>query len=246
MKYIIANWKAYVVNKKDAEILLNKSCEAAKKISSEVVICPPYTFLAEFKQKKNIHFGAQDVFWEDEGAYTGEITFPMLKELGVEYVIVGHSERRAYFSESDELVNKKVKAALKSGFKVILCVGEKERKEKNVIPRVVAEQVAAGLKGVPKNKLVNLLVAYEPIWAIGSGSSDTPENAYQAALYIRKTIGDLYKNIKMGKNIKFLYGGSVNSQNVTDFTKHIGIDGVLVGGASTKYGEFVEMLELVG
>ncbi len=246
MKYIVANWKAYIVNKKEASVLLRKTYEAARKNSSEVVICPPYTFLTEMKKNKNVHFGAQNVFWEDGGAFTGEITLPMLKELGVEYVILGHSERRAYFSETDDMVNKKVKAALKAGFKVILCVGEKERKEKNIIPSLVAEQLRADLTGVAKSKLVNLIIAYEPIWAIGSGSSDTPENAYQAALYIRKTIADIYKNAKAGKNMKFLYGGSVNSKNILDFMSHIGIDGVLVGGASVKYTEFQKMIKLVG
>jgi triosephosphate isomerase len=246
MKYIVANWKAYVVNKKDANILLDKTYEAAKKSSSEIVVCPPNTFISDIKKGKNIHIGAQNVFYEDKGAYTGEVTLPMLKELGVKYVILGHSERRAYFSETDEMINKKVKAVLRAGLKVILCVGEKERKEKNIIPEVVAKQVIADLKGVPKNKLTNLMVAYEPIWAIGTGSSDTPENAYQAALYIRKTIGDIYKNTKAGKSVKFLYGGSINSQNIMDFVSYIGIDGVLVGGASTKYGEFKKMIELVG
>jgi len=246
MKYIIANWKAYIVSKKDALLLLDKTNKAAKKSSSEVIVCPPYTFLADAKKMKNIRIGAQNVFYADKGAYTGEVTLPMLKELDIEYVILGHSERRGYFSETDEVINEKVKAALKAGLKVILCVGEKERKEKNVIPEIVAEQVRADLKGVPKSKLTDLLVAYEPIWAIGTGASDTPENAYQAALYIRKTIGDIYQNVKAGKSVKFLYGGSVNSQNVMDFVGYIGIDGVLVGGASVKYGEFEEMIRLVG
>ncbi len=246
MKYLVANWKAYVTDKKEASILFKKTSEEAKKNYSEVIICPPYTFLSDFKKGKNVHLGVQNIFWEDKGAYTGEITLPMLKGFGVEYVILGHSERRAYFSETDEMINKKVKAVLKAGFKVILCVGEKERKEKNIIPEIVARQVRADLKRVPKNKLKNLMIAYEPIWAIGTGSSDTPENAYQAALYIRKTIAELYKNDKLGKNIKFLYGGSVNSKNILDFLNYIGIDGVLVGGASVGYNEFKKIIKLAG
>ena len=205
----------------------------------------PFPFIPDTRQDWDMKIGVQDAFWEGSGAYTGEVTLEMLKNLNIDYVILGHSERRNYFEESDEIVNKKVKAALKAGFKVILCVGEKVRKEENVIPSIVAEQIKADLAGVPKTKIHNVMVAYEPIWAIGTGLSDTPENAHQAALYIRKTVGDMY-NAKTGMGVKVLYGGSVNSKNVLDYVNYHGIDGVLVGSASAKKEEFTKMIKLVG
>ncbi|MBI3671370.1 triose-phosphate isomerase [Candidatus Azambacteria bacterium] len=245
MKYLIANWKAYITSHKDAKALFKATQASAEASMSEVIICPPFPFIPDVKQNWDMALGVQDVFWEEKGAYTGEVTLEMLKNLNVEYVILGHSERRNYLGETDEVVNKKVKAALKAGFKVILCVGEKERKEENVIPTIVAEQIRADLDGVPKTKIPNILVAYEPIWAIGTGLSDTPENAHQAALYIRKTIGDMY-HTKLGVGIKVLYGGSVNSKNVLDFVNYHGIDGVLVGSASAKKDEFTKMIKMVG
>ncbi len=245
MKYLVANWKSYITSHKDAKALFLATRDEADACLSEVIVCPPFPFLPDIKQDWDMAAGAQDVFWETKGAYTGEVTLDMLRNLNVEYVILGHSERRKYFEESDEVINKKVKAALKAGLKVILCVGEKQRKEKNVIPKIVAEQIKANLAGVPKTKIHNVMVAYEPIWAIGTGLSDTPENAHQAALYIRKTIGKMY-HTKLGMGVKVLYGGSVNSKNVLEFVNYHGIDGVLVGSASTKKDEFTKMIKLVG
>ncbi len=245
MKYLIANWKSYITDRKEANSLfLGVKKTIQKNSGCKVIICPPYPFLSDASES-NLTIGAQDVFWEKNGAYTGEVTLDMLKNLNVEYVILGHSERRAYLGETDDIINKKLKAALKAGFKVVLCVGEKQRKEPNVIPSVVADQVKAAFLDIPKSKVCNVVVAYEPIWAIGTGLSDTPDNAYQAALYIKKTIGKIY-NPKIGTNIKFLYGGSVNSKNILDFISHHGIDGVLVGSASTKKEEFAKMIKLVG
>ena len=245
MKYLIANWKSYITSHKDAKSLFNATQAMSEVSLCEVIVCPPFPFLPDTKIDWDMGIGVQDAFWEAKGAYTGEVTLDMLKSMNIEYVILGHSERRKYFNETDEIINKKVKAVLKSGLKVILCVGEKERKEENVIPKIVEEQVKADLEGVPKTKIKNVMVAYEPIWAIGTGLSDTPENAHQAALYIRKTIGDMY-DAKLGGRVKFLYGGSVNSKNVLDFVNYHGIDGVLVGSASAKKDEFTKMIKLVG
>lgn len=244
MKYLIANWKSYITNQKNAKDLFSAVNTSAKSSGSKIVVCPPFPFLSSVKSGATA-IGAQDVFYEKNGAYTGEVTLDMLKDFGVEYVILGHSERRQYQEESDELINKKVKATLKRGLKVVLCVGERVRIEQNVIPEIVSEQVKKDLEGVPKSKIQDVIVAYEPIWAIGTGLSDTPENAHQAALYIRKTIGNIY-NAKTGLSVKVLYGGSVNSKNVLDFVNYHGIDGVLVGGASTKKEEFLKMIKLVG
>ena len=245
MKYLVANWKSYITSHKDARALFKATRDAADNSLSEVIVCPPFPFLPDTRQDWDMAVGAQDVFWEKSGAYTGEVTLDMLKNINVEYVILGHSERREHFEETDDIINKKVKAALKAGIKVILCVGEKERKEQNVIPKIVAEQIKADLAGVPKTKIHNVMVAYEPIWAIGTGLSDTPENAHQAALYIRKTIGGMY-HTKLGLGVKVLYGGSVNSKNILDFVNYHGIDGVLVGSASANKHEFTKMIKLVG
>ncbi|MEK7452903.1 MAG: triose-phosphate isomerase [Patescibacteria group bacterium] len=245
MKYIVANWKSYITSHKDARVLFSAVKALVKTSVSEIIICPSFPFIPDIKQNLNMTLGVQDVFWENSGAYTGEVTLDMLKNLNVKYVILGHSERRNYLDEKDEVINKKVKAVLKAGFKVILCVGERERDKENVIPVIVAEQIMADLDGIPKAKMSNVIIAYEPVWAIGTGLSDTPENAHQAALYIRKTIGDMY-HMKLGVSVKVLYGGSVNSKNVLDFINYHGIDGVLVGSASAKKDEFTKMIKLVG
>lgn len=245
MKYLVANWKSYITSHKEAQKLFSAIKTMAELSGSKVVVCPPFPFLSSVKAGTAAGIGAQDVFYEKNGAYTGEVTLDMLKDFGVEYVILGHSERRQYQAETDELINKKVKAALKYGMKVVLCVGERVRPEHNVIPVIVSEQIKKDLDGVPKSKISDVIVAYEPIWAIGTGLSDTPENAHQAALYIRKTIGKMY-NAKTGLGVKVLYGGSVNSKNVLDFVTYHGIDGVLVGGASAKKDEFLKTIKLVG
>jgi len=245
MKYVVANWKSYITDHKKAKDLFEATHEASEMSDCQVVVCPPFPYLPDVKHDWDMEIGAQDVFWEEEGAYTGEVTIKMLKNQKVNYVILGHSERRRYLGETDELINKKVQAALKAGLKVILCVGEKERKDMRVIPSIVSDQIKADLKDVPKTKIKNVIVAYEPIWAIGSGEADTPEDAHQASLYIRKTISKMY-HAKAGVNIKVLYGGSVNSKNVKEFVTCHGIDGVLVGGASSKADEFVKMIKIVG
>ncbi len=245
MKYIIANWKSYITSHKEAKKLFEATRDMAEVSTCEVIICPPYPFLPDTKVDWDMKLGVQNVFWEKSGAFTGEVTLDMLKNLNIDYVILGHSERRRYFSETNDIINKKVKASLRAGFKVILCVGENERKEEGVIPKIVSDQVRECLDGVPKSKLKNVMVAYEPVWAIGTGLSDSPENAYQAALYIKKTIARMY-NTKTGVSVRVLYGGSVNSKNILDFINYHGIDGVLVGSASTKKDEFTKMIKLVG
>lgn len=205
--------------------------------SAEVVVCPPLPYLKDFGQNKNFKLGAQDVFWENVrsgGAYTGEVSAEILKKFGVEYVILGHSERRA-LGETDEVINKKLKTALAAGLKVILCVGEsKEIKKRGgaAAKRFVNQELRVALPGVKKIFLKNITIAYEPIWAIGTGIPDKPEDAALMSLFIKKLLP-----------VKVLYGGSVNSRNATRFLKAKEIDGALVGTASLNPKEFKKIVE---
>ena len=245
-KFIIANWKAYITAQKQAKDMLATVVKAKLSKGAEVVVCPPFPFLSLFPKTKSSIFslGAQDVFWESEGAYTGAVTLAMLRDFGVSHVIIGHSERRHFAMESDEVVNRKVRAALQAGLRVILCVGEKEREDSRAIPEIVGAQVKSALADVPAPHMKNLFIAYEPIWAIGTGVADTPNDALSASLYIRKVVGDLYGN-KIGMALKVLYGGSVNAKNAGLFMNQSGIDGVLVGKASTDKKEFLQILDSI-
>lgn len=229
-KLIVANWKMYLTASASVKLAQRIVKTKAK---SQVVLCPSFVALAdvaEVIEKSKIKLGAQDIFCCDaRGAYTGEIGLDDLKELGVEYVLVGHSERRRYFKESDELVNQKLKVVLKNRIRPILCVGEplkvrQAKKEKSYI----RAQIKAGLKGVTKKDLKRVVIAYEPIWAISGnkGHADKPDDAAKMHAHIRKTA-----------NTPILYGGSVNSKNAKSFLQAPGIDGLLIGKASTKFSE---------
>ncbi|MBI5913660.1 triose-phosphate isomerase [Candidatus Azambacteria bacterium] len=243
MKLIVANWKAYVATAKEAERIAKKIAQVKIKKSTTVVVCPPFVFLAAVKKKigRTVRLGAQDVFWKESGPYTGAITPDMLKGVGVGTVIVGHSERRQHFSESDDIIRKKVDMALAGGFDVIICVGEREREDKKAVPESVGEQTRAALTGISKGALARITIAYEPIWAIGTGVSDTPNDALSAAIYIRKVVSEMF-GAAQATMLKVLYGGSVDSRNIRDFVLQEGIDGVLVGRASTDKEEFAKML----
>ncbi len=228
-------------------VLLAKGIEKGiSKPGNEVVIAPPFPFLSAVKKViKRAKLGAQDDFWENSGAHTGEVSPAMLKNSGVEYVIIGHSERRR-LGETDEMINKKIKASLKAGLKAILCVGEPKRgtdlRFKNYELRkaknYVRMQLNKDLKGILKSKFINpksLIVAYEPIWAIGTGKSDKPEDTTEMAKFIKG---------KVGVRVPVLYGGSVTSQNAGSFLKYKEIDGALVGGASLKSEEFNKIINI--
>lgn len=250
-KLIIANWKMNPQTGKEARQIFNLLTKNLKLITNnkklkniEMVVCPPFVYLpllSVIGHKSLVNLGAQDVFWEEKGAYTGEISPAMLKDLKCDYVIIGHSERRKYFGETDEMVNKKVLAALKAKLNVILCVGENYRENHNEIPNIVEEQVAAALANVPKSAIGKIIVAYEPIWAIGTGIPDTPEGAMMAAVLIRKTAVGIFG--PSAKNLRVIYGGSVNAENAGSFINHEGIDGVLVGGASLNPMEFANIID---
>ncbi len=210
------------------------------------VLCPPYTALAavgELLSATEIEVGAQNMYWEEEGAYTGEIAPAMLKEL-CQYVILGHSERRAYFGETDEGVNRKIKAALAQGLKPIVCVGETEAQyDAGETETVVSGQVRGCLAGLATGQVAGLVIAYEPVWAIGTGKAATPAGAGAViGLNIRGTVAELYDEAT-AQAVRVQYGGSVKPSNVAEFMSHPDIDGALVGGASLK-PDFVELVRI--
>jgi len=212
---------------------------------NEVVICAPYTdlFYAILSaQNTNIKIGAQNMHWEEKGAYTGEVSPQMLKSIGVEYVIIGHSERREYFAETDETVNKKLKAAHNAQLKPIVCVGEtlSERESGNA-KEIVTNQVKLGLKDLTNDQIVSTIVAYEPIWAIGTGKTATKEDANETIKWIREEIANMYGK-ENAEQVIIQYGGSVKSGNAKELFEMSDIDGGLVGGASLIPEEFAKIV----
>ncbi len=242
---IIANWKANPDSPGRAVSLARSiECGIARYRNVEVVIAPPYPFLlpvARVLRKSKL--GAQDTSWHDTGPFTGEVSWHHLKHMGVKYVIVGHSERKIYFGESDSMINKKVQVLLQHGLIPILCIGERERGG-GEIPIMVGEQLKKALAGVRRNFIKNLVVAYEPIWAISTmpdARPDTPDNAFRAMVYIRRVISNLYDR-KTADLVRVIYGGSVKSKNISLFLKEGRMEGALVGGASLKAQEFAEIV----
>ncbi len=211
-----------------------------------VVLCVPYTDIAAVREATDgtcFKLGAQNVHWAEKGAFTGEISADMLKECGVEYVIIGHSERRQYFGETDETVNQRVKAALAKGLKVILCVGETETmREQGVTEETVSRQTKIALLGVGKEQLENVIIAYEPVWAIGTGKTATDEQAEEVCAYIRKVVGTVY-GADAAEKLTVQYGGSMNAKNAASLLSMPDIDGGLIGGASLKPADFAVIVK---
>lgn len=210
----------------------------------DIVICPPFTILAEAAKiihGTNIQLGAQDVYWEDAGAYTGEISAPMLQEIGCQYVIIGHSERRAYFAETNESVKKKAKAVFAHNLTPIICVGERlEQREKGQTFAVVKDHLINGLKDIGPQEIKKIIIAYEPVWAIGTGQTATPGQAQEVHGFIRQLLQQLY-NQETAALVRIQYGGSVKPENIVDLMAQPDIDGALVGGASLKLDSFVKI-----
>lgn len=213
--------------------------------SVEVVVCPPFTAIfkiAEALKGSNIKYGAQDLFWEEEGAYTGEVSPKMLKDLGCQFCIVGHSERRTYFDETNDTVNKKVKAALKYGITPIMCVGERlEERDSEKTFDVVKNHIEGGLNGLVKDDVLKIVIAYEPVWAIGTGRNATPEQAQEVHKYIRGLLKNSYGE-EISSKVRIQYGGSVKPDNIRGIMNGEDVDGALVGGASLKLKDFVEIV----
>ena len=236
-KAIIAgNWK---MNKTATEAaqLVDELIPAVQDASCEVVICTPYTDLVTAVAKTkgtNIHVGAENVHFEASGAFTGEISAAMLVDLGVEYVIVGHSERRQYFAETDQTVNKRTLAALNAGLKAIVCVGESlQQREEGVTEELVRMQTKIALRDVTAEQMANVVIAYEPVWAIGTGKTATADQAQEVCAQIRKVIGELYGDA-VAQATTVQYGGSMNAKNCEELLSKQDVDGGLIGGASLK------------
>lgn len=216
-----------------------------KNTENTVILCVPFTDLFyawHSLEGSNVHLGAQNMHWEEKGAYTGEISGEMLESVGVEYVIIGHSERRQYFGETDEIVNKKIKSAFENNLKPIVCVGESlEQKEEGKTEKIITEQTQKALEGLTNEQIVNTIIAYEPIWAIGTGKTATSEDANNSIKAIRNKIREIYGE-EISQNVMILYGGSVKSTNARELFETSDIDGALVGGASLKADEFAKIV----
>ena len=239
-KVIAGNWKMNMLPN-EAISFIEEFAPMVKDTKHEVILCVPYTdlfYVLLNVQGTNIKIGAQNMHWEEKGAYTGEISGQMLKSIGVEYVIIGHSERRQYFAETDETVNKKIKSALEVGLKPIVCVGETlEQREQGITMQVITNQTEKALEGLETSEVEKVIIAYEPIWAIGTGKTATKEDANDAVKQIREKIAEKYgQNTANGVIIQ--YGGSVKASNAKELFEMSDIDGGLVGGASLKVEEF--------
>jgi len=245
---IIANWKCNPTTLQEARQLFNLVKKGLKNINNkklEIVICPPFSYLQtlNLNRSPDLELGGQNCFWEESGAFTGEISALMLKNLGCQYVILGHSERRKYFLETDEVINKKLKSALEAKLTPILCVGETQaEKEKGLTKKILRSQIKNGFKGIRKRDIRKIIVAYEPVWAIGTGHPCWPTEAERIGSFIRKIISQISSK-KMAKNVKIIYGGSVNSQNAAFYIFEAKLQGLLVGGASLNAQEFIKIIK---
>jgi len=245
LPFIAGNWK---MNKTVGEALdlireLKGTISEVKEV--EVAVAPPFTALYAVHKEiegSSIRLAAQNIYWEEKGAFTGEISPLMLKEVGCQYVIIGHSERRQFFGESDGTVNRRIKAALAQGLKVIFCIGEtlREREEAKTFS-LIERQMSGGLKGLGDKELRNMTMAYEPVWAIGTGKTATPEQAEEVHQFIREKVEKLYSREVSGE-IRIQYGGSVTPDNIKGLMNQPNIDGALVGGASLKAESFSKIV----
>jgi len=239
---IIANWKMNPITLHEAKQNFGLVKKALKRIKNvRVVVCPPFVFLPVFEPGRRLELGGQDCFWEEKGSFTGEVSPKTLRSLGCRYVILGHSERRIYFGETDEMINKKIKAAFGAGLKVILCVGEKNEGE----IQEIQDQLEKDLMGIKKGEINNLILAYEPIWPISGfgGKAASVNEAMEGALFVRKILNKIFgKNL--AKKMEILYGGSA-SQNPRSYIYEAGMNGLVMGGSSARARDFIDLLKTV-
>lgn len=238
MQKTIGESKAFIID------LLSKIEDMQEKV--DIVIIPPFTSInavSEALKGKKIYTGGQNMYFEEKGAFTGEISASMLLDAGATYVVLGHSERRAIFKESSDLVSKKVKAAVKKGLKPILCIGEtKEERVSGKTEAILKEQLTGSLNGITKEEMASIVIAYEPVWAIGTGLTATPAQAQDAHAYVRKLLADMYDD-GVSKKTRIQYGGSVKPENAKELFSQPDIDGGLVGGASLEVKSFVDIIK---
>jgi triosephosphate isomerase len=247
-KIIAGNWKMYKTNNEALKLVSQLSNRLQKTPSkkSDVIVFPPFTALSSVSAElkgTHIGLGAQNISWESEGAYTGEVSAEMIKSAGAKWVIIGHSERRQYFNEDEKILNKKLKLALKNKLHVIYCVGETlELRQQNLTKDIVLNQVEWGLKGIKTTEVKQLVIAYEPVWAIGTGKTATPQQAQEIHGFLREILDALF-GAGMGQKITLLYGGSVKPDNASGLFSQPDIDGALVGGACLKAIDFHNIIK---
>ena len=243
---IAGNWKMHKTVAEAIELVAGLKRELYDERETEIVVCPPFTALSpigDILQGSVIHLGAQDLYWEESGAYTGEISAAMLKDVGCRFVIVGHSERRRLFNEKNEDVNRKILAALSCGLVPIVCIGETlEKREQGVTDEVLRKQLERSLTKLDESQLLSCMIAYEPIWAIGTGLTATPEQAAIAHATIRLWVREQYR-VGASQKLRILYGGSVTPQNIKELMAKEDVDGALVGGASLKAEAFSRIIK---
>ncbi|MFC2159577.1 triose-phosphate isomerase [Actinomycetota bacterium] len=245
--FIAGNWKMNMTHLEAIKFLQDLGYNYENKTGCEVAVCPPSTAIRSVKtiledDEMDIKLGAQNMHFEKSGAYTGEVSPGMLKTLGVEYIIIGHSERRQYFEETDEIVNKKVRAATENELKPIMCIGESlEIRESGKAVEFVLDQLIKGLEGINGKNIIRFTIAYEPIWAIGTGRTATSEDANDMCSAIRRKLASLYTE-EIANIVRIQYGGSVKPSNISELMSMSDIDGALVGGASLKVDDFIALI----
>ncbi|MCK5204608.1 MAG: triose-phosphate isomerase [Desulfobacterales bacterium] len=244
---IAGNWKMYKTPQEAADTAKQLVEQVREVADVDIMIAPPFTALESVSRViKNspVALGAQNLYWEDEGAYTGEISAPMLKSAGCQYAIIGHSERRQYFGETDKTVNQKIQAAIQVGLKPVFCIGETEQeREAEQTLSVLDKQVRKGLERLVPEQLDTLIIAYEPVWAIGTGKTATEDQAQEVHQFIRSLIEKSFGN-DLSKSIRILYGGSVKPDNILNLMAMPDIDGALVGGASLSADSFSRIIKV--
>lgn len=250
-KIIVGNMKMNLLTLVERERYFDsfkKEIKGKKFENSQIVLCPPAIHIEQFVKKaktKKVAIGAQNIFWEERGAYTGEISAPMVKKVGAEYVIIGHSERRKYFSETNEIANAKIMLALKNGLTPVYCIGETmEERESGETSQVIIEQAVEGLSGISAAKISSVIVVYEPVWAVGTSTVPTSDDILEAKIILKKIFTEAY-GAKVAEKINILYGGSVTAKTAKQVCVDPGMDGVLVGGASLIPLEFVKIAEII-
>ncbi|MBD3254464.1 MAG: triose-phosphate isomerase [Candidatus Lokiarchaeota archaeon] len=247
-KFVVGgNWKMHRGTPSDAKMMLKKFLKLVKKIENvDIIIAPPFTaipFTTEYVKKSKVKIGAQNMYFEKKGAYTGEISPVFLKEIGCEYTILGHSERRHIFNETDELINKKLKLALNMNLKPIVCIGELlEEREAGQTNEIIEKQFKGSFRDLKEEEITNIIIAYEPVWAIGTGKTATPEQAEEVHQHVRDLIKKTYSE-SVSKQIRIQYGGSIKPHNAEELFKQKNIDGGLVGGASLEAESFSEIIK---
>lgn len=243
-KVIAGNWKMNMLPNEAISMITNLE-PLVKNAKADVILCVPYTdlfYALLTAQNTNIKIGAQNMFYKESGAYTGEVSGKMLKSIGVEYVIIGHSERRQYFNETDESVNLKIKSAFENGLKPIVCVGENlDQRNEGITNNIITAQTQKALEGLTQTQVENTIIAYEPIWAIGTGKTATSEDANNAIKEIRKKIAEIYGQ-NTAERVIIQYGGSMKPENAKELLSMSDIDGGLIGGASLKAESFAEIV----